>query len=407
MVFDVERIRKEFPMLKQTMSGKPLIYLDNAATTLKPKCVIDTISQFYEEEYATIHRAVYELSISASERYATVRRNIAKFINADSDEEIIFTRGATEALNIVASCYGKDFIREGDEILLTEMEHHSNIVPWQMLANEVGCEIKVVPINEDGSLNMIEFEKHLSSRTKICSITHASNALGTINPIKKICEMVHNVGGICVVDGAQAIAHFDIDVEDLDCDFYAFSGHKVFGPTGIGVLYGKKHLLQKMRPYHGGGDMVREVSFVKTTYQDPPIKFEAGTPMVAQVLGLGAAIEFVKTLNRHATEQHETYLYETALEEIKKIPGISLIGTSNPRVPLITFTIDKIHPLDLGTMIALKGIAIRTGTICAQPALNHFGKRSVCRISMAPYNSEQEIEQVVVTLDELTTLLTR
>ncbi len=407
MIFDVEKIRRDFPMLKQTMSGKPLVYLDNAASTLKPKSVIDAIVQFYSEEYSTIHRAVYELSTNSSEKYSAVRRMVAKLLNAESDEEIIFTRGTTESINLVAMCYGREFIRAGDEIIVSEMEHHSNIVPWQLLAEELGAEIKVLPIDANGELNLEVFKTLLNSKTKICAIGHASNSLGTINPIKKMCALAHEVGAICVVDGAQAVPHFNVDVQDLDCDFYAFSGHKIFGPTGIGVLYGKKHLLKKMRHYHGGGDMVREVNFTKTTFQDAPLKFEAGTPMIAQVLGLGAAIEYMMAHNRHASEQYETSLIKFAMEELEKIPGLTIYGTSQKRVPLISFNIDKIHALDLGTMIALKGIAIRTGTMCAQPALNRFRQSSVCRISLSIYNTKEEIGKLSTALLELTPLLAR
>lgn len=407
MVFDVEKVRRDFPMLKQSMSGKPLIYLDSAASALKPNSVIETITSYYAEEYSTIHRSVYELSTNVMEKYSLVRRKIAKFINAASDEEIVFTRGTTESINLVAMCYGRDYIRAGDEIILTEMEHHSNLVPWQMLAQELGATIKYVSFDTNGILNLEEYKQLLGPKTKICAFAHASNAIGSIHPIKEMIALAHEVGAVCLVDGAQAIPHFDVDVQDLDCDFYAFSGHKMLGPTGIGVLYGKKDILAKMRPYHGGGDMVREVTLQNTTFQEAPLKFEAGTPMIAQVLGLGSAVEYLTSINRHATEQHETYLINLIQEEFDRFPGLATFTTSGPKVPLVSFNFQKIHALDLGTMLALKGIAIRTGTLCAQPAMNRFGQRSVCRISLAFYNTEVEVTKLLQSLQELTPLLTR
>lgn len=394
-------------MLKQTMNGHPLVYLDNAATTLKPQSVIDAISRFYTQEYSTIHRSVHELSTSASERYTAVRQTVARFIRCQ-EEEVIFTRGATESLNIVAQCYARPLLKKGDEIILSEMEHHANIVPWQLVAEEKGCIIKVIPMDDEGNLLLEEYAKILTPRTKIVAVCHASNSVATINPIKEMAIMAHEVGAIFVVDGAQAIAHVPVDVAQLDCDFYAFSGHKIYGPTGVGVLFGKKALLEMMTPYHGGGDMVKEVTFAKTTFQDPPLKFEAGTPLIAGVLGLGAAIDFYQSLDRLAVENHERILCERLFSELGNVPGMRIFGKAACRVPLVTFTLDKVHPLDLGTMLSLKGIAIRTGTLCAQPALHHFGERSACRVSLAPYNTQEEIEFILNTLSELTpSLLTR
>ncbi len=407
MRFNLEKLREQFPMLKQTMNGNPLIYLDNAATTFKPRCVIDTITRFYESEYSTIHRSIYEFSAVASERYSGVRRKIADFLHLKDEQELIFTRGATESLNIVAQCYGRSFLHEGDEIVISEMEHHANIVPWQMVAEEKGCIIKVIPMDDEGNLSLEALKKILSPRTKIVSVCHASNSVGTINPIQQITKMAHDVGAICVVDGAQAAPHITVDLQELGCDFYAFSGHKIFGPTGIGILYGKKPLLEAMRPYHGGGDMVREVTFAKTTYQDPPMKFEAGTPMIAQVLGLGAAIDFFTSLDRPAMEEHERSLAQIIIQQLENFPGITILGRAQNRLPLVTFIHDKIHPLDLGTMMALKGVAIRTGTLCAQPALSHFRQRSACRVSIAPYNTEEEIHSFMNALSELCPLLVK
>lgn len=407
MAFDVEKVRQDFPMLKEAMSGKKLIYLDNAASALKPASVIDEVSHYYAHEYSTIHRAVYELSTNVSEKYNKVRRQVAQFINAKTEDEVIFTRGTTESINLVAHCYGREFLNAGDEIILTEMEHHANIVPWQLLAKEVGAELKYVTFDKDGKLDIEQYKSLLSKKTKICAFIHASNTIGTINPIKEMVALAHQVGAITVIDGAQAVPHFDVDVQDLDCDFYAFSGHKLCGPTGVGVLYGKMALLEKMRPYQGGGDMVREVGLYQTSFQDPPMKFEAGTPMIGQVIGLGAALTYIQSINRHASDQHEMYLIDLFKQELAKCPDVKIYSTTGAKVPLLSFNIDKIHALDLGTMLGLKGIAIRTGTMCAQPALNRFGERSACRVSFAFYNTEDEVLRFLEALYELTPLLAR
>jgi cysteine desulfurase/selenocysteine lyase len=406
MAFDPELVRKEFPMLQREMVGKPFIYLDTAATAQKPNTVINAITKFYSEEYATVHRGVYEYAIHATERYSEVRRLVQAFVNAGSEEEIVFTRGATEAINIVAHSYAREFVRRGDEILISEMEHHSNIVPWQIICEELGANLVVAPMNNKGELILEEFEKRLSARTKIVAICHISNFLGTINPVKQIVKMAHKVGAVVILDGAQSAAHLKIDVQDLNVDFFAFSGHKIYGPTGIGVLYGKKELLQKMRPYHGGGDMIQEVTFAKTTYQEPPLKFEAGTPPIAEVMGLGAAIEFLMKMDQKEILRYEEELLDYATENLLKIPGLTIYGSAIQKSSLISFTISGIHSLDLGVLLGLKGIAIRTGALCASPALHHFGLRTAARISFGLYNTYEEIDRFLIALHESTLLIT-
>ncbi len=399
--FNVKKIREDFPMLNSEMCGSKLIYLDSASSAQKPNCVIDAISDYYRFEYANVHRAVYEHSVKATEKYCKVREQIRLFIGAHSENEIIFTRGTTEGLNIVASCYGKVFVGRGDEVLITEMEHHSNIVPWKLLCDEVGAQLVVAPINDKGELILDKFAQKLSNRTKIVSICHMSNVFGTINPIKEIVEMVHEKGGIVVVDGAQSIPHIPTDLSELDADFYVFSGHKCYGPTGIGVLYGKESLLKKMKPYHGGSDMIKDVSFSHITFQEPPLKFEAGTPPIAEIIGLGAAIKYLTFLDRNGVIDHEEKLLEYATNQLQQVNNLKIYGVSEKKGGIISFLIEKIHPLDLGTLIALRGVAMRTGMLCAQPALNHFGIQSVCRISFGLYNTLEEIDLFLESLKRI------
>lgn len=401
MSYDVKKVRLDFPMLSQKMSDKPFIYLDNAATTQKPQSVIDAMVHFYTKEYATVHRAVYEFATITTEHYCDVRRKVAQFIQAKSEDEIIFTRGATEAINIVANSYGREFVYRGDEVLITEMEHHSNIVPWQLLCEEVGAKLIVVPITEMGEIDMAQFEEKLSSKTKIVSVCHVSNVLGTVNPIKEIARLAHAKGALLVVDGAQAVGRLEVDVQELDADFYAFSGHKIYGPTGIGILYGKFDLLEKMRPYHGGGDMIKEVTFAKTIFQSPPLKFEAGTPLIAEVIGFGAALDFINTLSLQAIDKQEKELLHYATKEFKARDHIRVLGDPPNKSAVISFHIDGIHPLDIGTMISFKGIAIRTGNLCAQPCLRHFGYQTVSRVSFGLYNTKTEIDHFFKALDEV------
>lgn len=405
MAFDPKRVKQDFPMLEQQMCGKPFVYLDSGATAQKPKSVIDAITRFYSEGYATVHRGVYEHAIVATEKYSEVRRNVQTFLHAEHEEEIIFTRGTTESINIVALCYGRESIRGGDEILITEMEHHSNIVPWQLLCEEVGATLVVAPMNDNGELILEEFQKKLSPRTKIVSICHMSNLLGTINPIYEITRMAHEVGAIVVVDGAQSAPHLTIDVQALDVDFFAFSGHKLYGPTGIGILYGKKELLEKMRPYHGGGDMIQEVTFAKTTFQPAPLKFEAGTPPIVEVIGLGAAIAYLSQFDIKEVMQHEHNLLTCATQKLKQIEGLTIYGNAKEKGSLISFSLEGVHTLDLGVLIGLKGIAIRTGTMCAGPALHHFGVQTAARISFGLYNTEEDIERFIQALEETRALV--
>ncbi len=405
MAFDPKLVRNNFPMLQKEMCGKPFVYLDTAATAQKPQVVIDSMSKFYSEGYATVHRGVYEHAIIATEKYSEVRSQVQKFINAKFEDEIVFTRGTTESINIIAMCYAREFVKGGDEILITEMEHHSNIVPWQLICDELGANLVIAPMSDSGELLMDEFEKKLSPRTKIVSVCHISNLLGTINPIKEIARLAHNIGAIVVVDGAQSAPHLKIDVQDLGADFFAFSGHKVYGPTGIGILYGKKELLEKMRPYHGGGDMIQEVTFAKTTYQPAPLKFEAGTPPIVEVIGLGAALDYLVSLDRSAMLIHEHKLLEIATEKLKIFPEITILGNAKEKSSLITFAVNGMHSLDLGVLIGLKGIAIRTGAMCANPALHHFGLQTAARISFGLYNTEEDINLFLKALEETKALL--
>lgn len=405
MQYDPKVVKKDFPMLMKEMCGKPFLYLDTAATAQKPKSVIEAMNRFYSEGYATVHRGTYEHAVTATERYSEVRRMVQIFLHAKEEEEIIFTRGTTESINMVALCYAREFLKGGDEILISEMEHHSNIVPWQMICEEIGAHLVVAPFNEMGEVDLEEFEKKLSPRTKIVSICHISNVLGTINPIKKITELAHSVGAIVVVDGAQSAAHLEIDVVSLDVDFFAFSGHKIYGPTGIGILYGKKEILEKMRPYHGGGDMIQEVTFAKTTYQKPPLKFEAGTPPIAEVIGLGAAIEYITKFNRSEVLAHEEKLLHLATDKLKQVEGLTIYGNAKEKASLVTFAIQGVHPLDLGVLIGLKGIALRTGVMCANPTLHHFGLQSAARISFGLYNTEEDIDYFLKALEETVSLI--
>lgn len=400
-----DRIRNDFPMLAKSMHGHPLIYFDSAATAQKPRAVIDAITNFYTQDYGTVHRAVYELSVNATLQYQQVREKIAKLLHAKEVEEIIFTRGTTESINMVAYSFGKAFVNPGDEILITEMEHHSNIVPWQLLCEDRQAVLKVVPMDDRGMLKMEEFAKLLSPRTKLVAVAHVANSLGTVNPIKEIISLAHQTGAKVLVDGAQSAPHMKIDVQDLDADFYVFSGHKFYGPTGIGVLYGKAALLNAMPPYQGGGDMIEKVTFQKTTYNVLPMKFEAGTPMIAEVIGLGAAIDYVEHLGLEAIQQYEHELLLHATEAVSSIPGIRIIGTAKEKSAIISFIADGVHPLDLGTMLDLRGIAIRTGHHCAQPVMQHFNIPSTARASFAFYNNKDEINHFAAALSDVVRML--
>jgi len=398
------KLREDFPMLKKKMHGKPLIYLDSAATAQKPQIVIDAISNFYQNHYGTVHRAVYELAVLSNQLYQNTRCKIKEFLNAAYSEEIIFTRGTTESINMIAYSFGKAFINKGDEILITAMEHHSNIVPWQILCEDRGAILKVAPIDEKGEVVMDAFSKLLSSKTKLVSFAHVSNSLGTINPIRQMIALSHQAGAKVLIDGAQSAPHFAVDVQDLDIDFFVFSGHKIYGPTGIGILYGKKDLLEQMPPYQGGGDMVEKVSFDKTTYNDLPYKFEAGTPMIAEVVGLGAAIDYINTIGLKYIYEWEHELFDYATKSLEQIKEIKIIGTAQKKTALISFIVEGLHALDIGTLLDLKGIAVRTGTLCAQPVMKFFGVNGTIRASFAFYNTKEEINCLV---DALKTIISQ
>lgn len=395
---DPYQLRKDFPMLTKKMHGNPLIYFDSAATAQKPQVVIDTISDFYQNHYGTVHRAIYELAVYSSEAYQNVREKIQKFLHANKPEEIVFTRGTTESINLVAHSFGKAFIKPGDEIAISAMEHHANIVPWQMMCEERGAILKIIPINEKGELVLEEVKKIINSKTRLVAIAHISNSLGTINPIKEIAKMAHASGAKILVDGAQSAPHMPIDVQDLDVDFFVFSGHKIYGPTAVGILYGKEELLEQMPPYQGGGDMIEKVTFEKTTYNDLPLKFEAGTPMIAEVIGLGAAIDYVNHIGLGAIYDYENDLLEYANQKFASLEEVKIIGTASKKAAIISFVVDGIHPLDIGTFLDLKGIAVRTGTHCAQPVMDFFNVSAATRASFSFYNTKEEIDTFIEAL---------
>jgi len=396
--FDVDKVREDFPVLKQRIHGKPLVYLDSAATAQKPLAVIDAIRKFYEVDCANIHRGVHELSQRSTAAYEETRTKAKRFLNARAKNEVIFVRGTTEGINLVASSWGRKNVREGDEIVISALEHHSNIVPWQMLCEEKGAKLRVIPMNDRGELLLEEYEKLLGPRTRMVAVGHISNALGTVNPVRQIVEMAHRAGALALIDGAQAAPHMKIDVQALDADFYAFSGHKVFGPTGIGILYGKARLLNAMPPYQGGGDMIKTVTFEKTVYADLPYKFEAGTPSIAGGIGLGAAFDYVTRigLDKIAAYEHELLVYGT--EALSRIPGLRIVGTARDKAAVLSFVIDGIHPHDIGTVLDRQGIAVRTGHHCAQPVMDRFGVPATTRASLAFYNTVAEIDALAAGL---------
>ncbi len=401
--FSAEKIRADFPILATTAHGKPLVYLDNGATTQKPRAVIDAISRYYESENANIHRGVYDLSQRATARYEEARRKVQSFINAADEVEIIFTRGTTEAINLVANCFGRAFVGPGDEIIVSALEHHSNIVPWQMAAEISGARIRVLPMNDAGELLMDAYIKLLNPRTRLVAVNHVSNALGTINPVEEIIAAAHGFGARVLVDGAQWVAHFPTDVRALDADFYTFSGHKLFGPTGIGVLYGKRNLLQQMPPYQGGGDMIRTVTFEKTEYADLPNKFEAGTPDIAGAVGLGAAIDYVQSIGLQNVAPHEEALLHYATARLAEVPGLRLIGTARHKAGVLSFIMENpaIASIDIGTQLDLEGVAVRTGHHCCQPIMDRFGITSTTRASLAMYNTTDDIDALVDGLQKI------
>lgn len=393
--FDIERIRRDFPILARDVRGKKLVYLDNAATSQKPRAVIDAIARYYEQENANIHRGVHFLSELATSEHDRARQAVKSFINAGDTREVVFVRGTTEAINLVAQTYGRVHVGSGDEVLITAMEHHSNIVPWQILCDEKGAKLRVAPINDDGELLLDEFAKLLTSRTKIVAVAHVSNALGTVNPLAQIIELAHAKNIPVLVDGAQAVPHMRVDVQALDADFYTLSSHKMFGPMGIGVLYGKVHLLEAMPPYQGGGDMISSVTFEKTTYNKLPFKFEAGTPDVAGAIGLGAAVEYLNEIGIDNISKYEHALLVYATQKLSALSGVRLIGNAKERAGVISFVIENVHPHDVGTILDQEGIAIRTGHHCAQPIMDRFGIPATARASFAFYNTKEEVDALV------------
>ncbi len=392
--FDPARVKKDFPIFQNT----GLIFLDSAASAQKPQCVIDAIANCYSRDYANIHRGVYELSARATANFEAVRETTQRFIGAAEAREIVFVRNTTEAINLVAATYGRQNVGPGDEVLITEMEHHSNIVPWQMLCEEKGAVLKVAPMDDRGALMLDEFEKLLCARTKIVAVAHVSNALGTVNPVEEISRLAHAHGAVVVIDGAQAVPHHRVDVASLDCDFYALSGHKVFGPTGVGVLYGKAALLESMPPYQGGGSMIETVRFEKSTYADIPQRFEAGTPDIGGVAGFGAALDYVSDLGLDAIERHERELLAYATDVLAEVPGLRLIGTAPQRAAVISFSLEGVHPHDVGSILDHEGIAVRTGHHCAQPVMEHFGVPATVRASIALYNTREDIDALAGAL---------
>ena len=399
--YDLSRVISEFPILAQNIHGQPLTYLDNAASTQKPVAVIDAISDFYKTDYANVHRGVHTLSQRATDRFEGARETIQHFIKAKTSKEIIFVRGATEGINLVAQSFARLRLKTGDEILITAMEHHANIVPWQMVTEATGARLRVAPMNEAGELCMDRFAELLNERTRLVAVTHMSNALGTINPIADIIRMAREKGIPTLIDGAQAAPHLSIDVQSLDCDFYVMSAHKLYGPSGIGILYGKERLLKEMPPYQGGGDMIRQVTFERSTYNDLPYKFEAGTPSIADAVGFGAAIDYIQNIGMEAIASHETELLAYATQEAQKIPELKIIGTAPHKGAILSFTLDRIHPHDIGTLLDQLGIAIRAGHHCAMPVMDFYQVPATARASFALYNTEDEVDALMAGIREV------
>jgi cysteine desulfurase/selenocysteine lyase len=392
--FDLQRVRADFPILGLRVNGKPLAFLDNAASAQMPQPVLDRLIQYQTREHANIHRAVHYLSETATAAYEGARRKVQRFINARAEREVIFTRGTTDAINLVMHGFGRAFVAEGDEIVLSQLEHHSNIVPWQMLRDEKGCRLRVIPCDDAGQLLIDEYEKLLNDRTKLVAVTHVSNALGTVNPVRQMIEIAHRRGVPVLIDGAQAVPHLPVDVQALDCDFYCFSGHKMFGPTGIGILYGKGALLERMRPYQGGGDMILSVTFEKTTYNVIPHKFEAGTPPIAAAIGLGAAVDYLSAIGMDKIGQWEHELLRYATERVSELKGVRIIGTAPEKAAVLSFEVKGVHPHDVGTVLNDEGVAVRTGHHCAQPVMIRFGVPATARASFAFYNTFGEVDQL-------------
>ncbi len=397
--FDVERVRRDFPILDREVRGRPLVYLDNAATTQKPRAVLDALTRYYTESNANIHRGVHYLSETATQAHEAARVTMQRFFNAREAREVIFTRNATEGINLVAQTFGRTQVGEGDEIVITGMEHHSNIVPWQMLCEQTGATLRVAPITDDGELEWDELERLVGQRTKLVAAVHLSNSLGTVNPVARIVELAHRHGAAALIDGAQAAYHFPVDVQALDCDFYVATGHKLYGPTGIGVLYGKAERLEAMPPYQGGGDMISSVTFEKTTYNALPYKFEAGTPHIAGAIGLAAAVDYLTGLGLDQVAAHERTLLAYGTEALRQVPGVRLIGTASEKASILSFVMEGVHPHDIGTIVDQEGVAIRTGHHCTQPVMDRFGIPATARASLAMYNTRDDIDALIWALD--------
>jgi cysteine desulfurase / selenocysteine lyase len=404
---DITAIRQEFPVLNREVKGRKLIYLDNAATSQKPQVVIDALIRYYTNFNANIHRGIHTLAEEATAAFEETRDAVKSFIGARSREEIIFTRGSTESINLVAYTWGRKNIKAGDEIIISTMEHHSNIVPWQMLCEEKNAVLKIIPVNDRGELLLDEYEKLLNPKTKLVSVVHASNALGTVNPVRQMIAQAHAAGALFLVDGAQSAVHLDINVQDLDCDFFAFSAHKIYGPSGVGVLYGKREILESMPPFMGGGEMIKEVTFQKTTYNDLPYKFEAGTPNIADVIAFNKAIQFVQSIGKEKIRKHEGELMDYAQTELEKIPGLRIIGKAREKVSVISFVLENAHPQDIGILLDNRGIAVRTGHHCAQPLMDRYGIPGTARASFAVYNTKNEVDELVMGLQRVVKILAK
>ena len=402
---DVADIRRQFPVLSREVKGKPLVYFDNAATSQKPQIVLDALLNYYTGYNANIHRGIHTLAEEATAAFEATRDAVRQFIHAGSREEIIFTRGTTESINLVAYTWGRKNINAGDEIIISAMEHHSNIVPWQLLCEEKGAVLKVIPVDDAGELIMDEYKRLLSARTKLVAVVHASNSLGTINPVSDIIQAAHQVGALVLIDGAQSTVHLDIDVQKMDCDFFACSSHKVYGPTGVGVLYGKRHLLEAMPPFQGGGEMIKEVTFEKTTYNDLPYKYEAGTPNIADTVAFKAALDFITKTGKQKIRDHEEELLQYATYRLEEIPGLKIIGRAKEKVSVVSFVVDKLHPQDIGILLDNRGIAVRTGHHCTQPLMNCFGIPGTTRASFAVYNTKEEVDELITGLHKVIKML--
>ena len=399
--YAVETYRKDFPILNQKIHGRPLVYFDNAASAQKPRMVMEAMQRFMENDYANIHRGVHELSVRSTEKYEAVRGTVKRFINASSVDEIVFTRGATEAINLVAASWGKTFLKAGDEVILTTLEHHANIVPWQMLRDSLGIKLSIVPLTKEGEVTLEAVKTAFTSRTKLVSLAHVSNAIGTVLPVKEIIRLAHERGSLALIDGSQAVCHMPVDVKELDADFYVFSGHKLYGPTGIGILYGKHALLKQMPPYQGGGDMIASVSFHETTYKDPPHRFEAGTPAITEVIGLGAAIDYLSAIGMARIAEHENKLLTYATKKLQAINSLEIIGTTPHKAGIISFVMKNAHPHDIGTILDRQGVALRAGHHCAQPLMDYLGISATARVSFGLYNTVAEVDSFIEALHKV------